>query len=351
MSDERLAGRKNKIEMKKILGVFSCFLFVCLLVGCYSKPANGHEATMLPNSQLDSLTPSQIDSISFQSKHHFTNNYNFIVNSDSLMLLNQQPEEMMSDLAVDTFAVYKNENVVVADIRIIPNDTIDSVWIQLAKDQETFGWIHETDMLPKVVPDDPISQFISIFSDIHLLIFLIFTILILSIYLIRKLGKENVPIVHFNDIDTFYPTLLCIVVASSATLYASLQLFAPEMWRHFYYHPTLNPFSVPLLLSVFLISVWAIIIIGIATIDDVRRHLSFGEAILYLGGMFVVCAINYVLFSLSTLYYFGYPLLIVYIVFAIIRFLKYSYVPFVCGNCGAKLHKKGRCPHCGTMNN
>ena len=222
------------IIMRKLLGIVLCIMFVFVIAGCYSRPTNEHEASVLSAEQIDSLSRYQNDSLSFQSKHHYTFNYNFVVNSDSILLLSQQPEEMISEMMVDSFAVYKHDNVVVADIRIIPSDTIDSVWIQLAKDQDTFGWIHETDMLPNVVPDDPISQFISIFSDIHLLIFLIFTILILSIYLIRKLGKENVPIVHFNDIDTFYPTLLCIIVAMSAALYASVQLFAPDMWRQFY---------------------------------------------------------------------------------------------------------------------
>lgn len=346
MSGQMKIGRR----MRKLLGVFLLMINVCLLAGCFSKPANEHESTILTNAQLDSLTEHQLDSLSFQSKHHFTTNYNFIINSDSIILLTQQPEEMMSNLMVDSFAVYKNDNVVVADIRIMPSDTIDSVWIQLAKDQETFGWIHETEMLTKVVPDDPISQFISAFSDIHLLIFLIFTIFILSIYFIRKLRKENVPIVHFNDIDTFYPTLLCIVVALSATLYATLQLFAPDMWRHFYYHPTLNPFSVPLLLSIFLLSVWAIIIVLIATVDDVRHHLTFGDAFLYLGGVGTMCAINYVVFSLTTLYYVGYPLLLVYSLLAIYRFWRHSYTSYVCGNCGAKMRHKGRCTNCGVMN-
>lgn len=329
--------------MRTIVRISYCLLIVFLLAGCYSKPANNHAASV-------ELSEQQIDSLSFQSRHHYTNNYNFVVKADSLVLLSQQPEEMMSDLMVDTFAVKKHDHVVVADIRIIPTDPVDSVWIQLAKDQETFGWVHETDMLPKVAPDDPISQFINIFSDIHLLIFLIFTLVIVSIYIIRKLGREKVPLVHFSDIDTFYPTLLCIVVAAAATFYASLQMFEPEMWQHFYYHPTLNPFSVPLLLSIFLSSVWAIIIIGIAAVDDIFRHLPVGEAVLYMGGVGMVCAINYVVFSLSTLYYFGYPLLVVYFIFAIRQFLKHSYKPYICGKCGRQLRRKGRCPHCGTMN-
>jgi hypothetical protein len=110
-----------------------------------------------------------------------------------------------------------------------------------------------------------------------------------------------------------------LLIASSAVLYSSIQLFAPETWRHFYYHPSLNPYALPWFLGLFVMSVWAIVIVAIATIDDVRHHLPMGEAILYLGGLAAVCAVDYVIFSITTLYYIGYPLLIAYFVFALYR--------------------------------
>jgi hypothetical protein len=113
---------------------------------------------------------------------------------------------------------------------------------------------------------------------------------------LRRIYRHNAHIVHFNDIDSFYPTLLCLIVASSATLYASIQTFNPELWKHFYFHPTLNPFSVPLALGVFLSSVWAMLIVGLAAVDDVRHQLPFGDAVLYLGGLAAVCAVNYIVF-------------------------------------------------------
>ena len=60
-----------------------------------------------------------------------------------------------------------------ADIRILPIDKQDSVWVQIATEDYSFGWIHESRLLKQVDPADPISQFISTFSNIHLLIFLI----------------------------------------------------------------------------------------------------------------------------------------------------------------------------------
>lgn len=319
------------------------FLLVLLCSSCY------HQNTKNINENLlDSV--GQNDSSHFKATHHYSSNYNFVVKADSLVLSKQQPEETLSHLQEDSLIVYKNDHLVVADIRIMSADSIDSVWVQVARDQQTFGWIHESKLLPNVVPDDPISLFISTFSDIHLLVFLVIIVLISVYYIMRKLLSASLPIVHLRDINSIYPTLLVLLVATSATFYASIQLFAPQVWHHFYFHPTLNPFSVPLPLNLFLLSVWAILLIGLAAIDDVRHLLPLGDAVLYLCGLAAVCAVNYIIFSISTLYYIGYPLLIVYVYWAIKRYIKMPRIKFVCGNCGMPLEKSRRCKHCGALN-
>lgn len=319
------------------------FLLVLLCSSCY------HQNTKNINENLlDSV--GQNDSSHFKATHHYSSNYNFVVKADSLVLSKQQPEETLSHLQEDSLIVYKNDHLVVADIRIMSADSIDSVWVQVARDQQTFGWIHESKLLPNVVPDDPISLFISTFSDIHLLVFLVIIVLISVYYIMRKLLSASLPIVHLRDINSIYPTLLVLLVATSATFYASIQLFAPQVWHHFYFHPTLNPFSVPLPLNLFLLSVWAILLIGLAAIDDVRHLLPLGDAVLYLCGLAAVCAVNYIIFSISTLYYIGYPLLIVYVYWAIKRYVKMPRITFVCGNCGMPLEKSRRCKHCGALN-
>ena len=334
--------QSNK-KIFRCVPAMSLVLAVLLLSACYHRKA-AQSAALIQYSER------QLDSLSFQSTHHYTNNYNFIVKSDSLVLLKQLPEEMISGLPTDTLVLRRHEHVVVADIRMIPAADTDSVWVQLASDQHTFGWIQETEMLPRVVPDDPISQFISTFSDVHLLIFLVVISIIAVTYWISKLLKQRARIVHFRDIHSFYPTLLCLLVAASAALYASIQMFAPEVWRHFYYHPTLNPFGVPAILAVFLMSVWAMLIVGIATVDDVLRQLPFGEAVQYLSGLLAVCAANYIVYGISTLYYIGYVLLALYFLFAIYRYVTFNRARYVCGHCGATLLQKGRCPHCGALN-
>ena len=312
-------------------------LWVFLLTACYN------HGPLTPDAW--DLTEKQLDSISFFTTHHYTQNYNFVVNANSLPL-SDQPGEM----AFDTLYVEEGERLVVADIQTIPTDSVDSVWVKVARDQMTQGWIRESEMLEGVSPDDPISQFIDFFSNTHLLIFLAFLVIVVVAYGLYRLNRHAAYIVHFNDIDSFYPTLLCLLVAASATLYASIQMFGAETWRHFYYHPSLNPFALPFHLGLFVASVWAIIIVAVAALDDVFRHLSGADAVLYLGGLAGVCAVDYVVFSVSTLYYIGYLLLIAYIVYAVYRYTRFTHSRYICGHCGAQLREKGTCPHCGTVN-
>ena len=360
-------------QRSSIVGGLLLLLLSFLLTGCYHKktPSSFSLADSIQEAQItrrlesgdDSImkqddknkiewsdSRSKVDSLAFRVKHHYSQGFNFIVTADSLMLLRQQPEEAVNKMKTDSFAVKEGKEIAVADIRILPNDKQDSVWVQIATEDFAFGWIHESRLLKQVDPADPISEFISTFSNIHLLIFLIVISIMGVGYLARKILKKNAHIVHFNDISSIYPTLLAVVVALSAAFYASIQLFAPETWREFYFHPSLNPFSQPLLLNIFLVLVWAMLIIAIATIDDVRRLLKSGETLLYLSGLGAVCAVNYIVFSVLTLYYIGYPLLIAYIYYAFRVYLRKTSETYYCGNCGMRLHRKGRCPHCGAVN-
>ena len=317
----QLSSRRMR---KWLIGLSFIIYHLLFSVACYNR------GPITPDAW--NLTEQQLDSISFYTTHHYTQNYNFIVTGDSLVVVAQQPEAMAVPEVVsieiesigqekqkDSITLRKNERIVVADIMTVPSDTIDSVWVKVARDQLTFGWIHENELLARVSPDDPISQFIDLFSNVHLLVFMAFCVVIVAAYGVRRLMRRGAKIVHFNDIPSFYPTTLCLLVASSAVLYSSIQIFGPESWRHFYYHPSLNPFGLPLHLGLFVSSVWAIIIVAIATVEDVSKHLPLGSAVLYLGGLIAVCAVDYVVFSITTLYYIGYPLLIAYFIFALRR--------------------------------
>ena len=336
----------KRCQMNVLMRWILLVIIIPLFASCYKQAS--------PTPDAWSLTERQQDSISFYSTHHYTQNFNFLVKGDSLVLLPQRGDEMVDggnySAFEDTIVVKPGSRVVVADIAFLPNDTVDSVWVKLAYDQNTQGWIQESKMLPNVKPDDPISWFIDTFSDSHLLLFLALVVVVLAAYGLLLIKRRKAMIVHWNDIDSPFPMMLVLLVSTAAVVYASIQLFDPEAWRHYYYHPSLNPFSLPPKLSLFMTLVWAILIVSLAALDDIIHRFAFGEAVVYTMGLCAVCAVDYVVFSISTLYYVGYPLLIAYFAYAVYLRMK-AHVPGLrCGNCGQPLAHTGVCPHCGAEN-
>lgn len=328
---------------KRWLPAAIAVLMLCCMPGCYHEK-NGNKPDYAHKNIVDSVNKGG-------DERFYSRNFNFIVKHDSIPIIMQQPEETLNGLLTDTMFLHKSDRIVVADIRILQNDKTDSVWVQVARDQNSIGWIHENLLLKNVVPDDPISQFISTFSDTHLLIFLVIIGIIGISYLLRIILKKRALIVHFNDIGSVYPTLLSIMVAAAATFYSSIQLFAPDKWQHFYFHPSLNPFAQPPVLGIFIASVWAMLILALATFDDVKNQLPLPQAAMYLCGTGAICAANYIIFSIATLYYVGYALLVLYIAYAAYRYLSVaSAYKYICGNCGRKLKHRGICPYCGVNN-
>ena len=72
---------------------------------------------------------------------------------------------------MDTVPLLRGDEVVVAEFDVHPQDSVDSVWVKVARDQETIGWIQEHRLLDNIVPVDPISRFIHFFSNAHTLPF------------------------------------------------------------------------------------------------------------------------------------------------------------------------------------
>lgn len=277
--------------------------------------------------------------------------YNFLVTADSLLLCTNMPRHVESQQKnSDTLVVRCGAPLVVAQLEIIPEDSVDSVWIKVATNQWTQGWLHESQLLPGVVPDDPISQFINLFSDLHLLLVLGLSFIALSGWLLRSFRSRRFPMVHVDDIASPYPLLLCLTLSSSSVLFASMRHFVPEIWEHFYFHPTLNPFGLSPMLALFLSSVWLMLLFFGAALLDIRRNLNLTEAILYTLSLVAVLGLLHIVFSLLTPYYLGYPLLLVYFFMAIRQYILRHRAHYICGRCGASMHSLGRCPRCYTDN-
>lgn len=297
----------------------------------------------------DSLALMQ-DSVNVDENYLFSVNDNFVVVADSLNLEADSLERNALMGRIDTLnRVLRGDLVVVADFAINPKDSVDSVWVKVARDQYTIGWVRESELKMAVVPDDPISQFIHYFSNFNRVVFLLLTVLAVLAYVYRLARRKSLPFVHFNDIDSPYPTLLCLAVSGAAVFYGSIQHFAPDTWVHFYYYPTLNPFILPTGMACFITCVWAVILLFVAVLDEAFRKLPFVESIYYLTSLWCVCMLCYVFFSLSTPFYIGYFCFVLYVVFAVISYVRMRH--YHCGSCGAVLPSADCvCPKCGARN-
>ena len=84
--------------------VFSLLAMIMLLTACY------HRGQQTPDAW--DLTRQQYDSISFSTTHHYTQNYNFVVNADHLPLADN-----VADQAFDTLYVVRGEReILIPDV-------------------------------------------------------------------------------------------------------------------------------------------------------------------------------------------------------------------------------------------
>lgn len=246
--------------------------------------------------------------------------------------------------------LHKGDRVVVAELNVHATDSVDSIWVKVAHSQEVQGWIRQSELVQNFVPSDSISQFIHFFSDTHASYFVIVFFVFVGVWLFRVFRKKQLQLVYFNDIDSVYPLFLCLLMAFSATLYESMQVFVPETWQYYYFNPTLSPFNVPVILSVFLLSIWVFIIVFLAVLDDLFRQLTPSAAVFYLLGLMSCCIFCYFFFILTTHFYVGYLFLAVFTGICFQRMRRSMGYRYRCGNCGRKIKEKGECPYCGAIN-
>ena len=288
------------------------------------------------------LTPAQADSLEFRLLHHYTNNFNFVVKADSLVLIPREDE------LYDTCKVFKDDHIAVADIR-----ESDTIWIKVARDQFTMGWIPEEELLQGGVPDDSISQVIdslTVSRYIWMSVLVVLGIIGFIGFILKRRGLHQMQIFRFDEMDSFYPTLFLILVASLACLYASIQKFTPEFWQEYYFHPTLNPLILPDVMAVLVTLMWIVIIAFIAMLIEVYHHFNFFQGLTYVLEMIGLAMVSYLIISWTTSIYIGYGLLVLYIVVLLWIYSKYIRCRYICGFCGRSIRQKGTCPHCGNNN-
>ncbi len=297
-----------------------------------------------PTLDEEAMEEHTCDSLRFLYERHYTLDTNLELKTDSVFIACFPLKECYNVL-------YKGDRVVVAEFATHPEDSVETIWVKLAHSQEIQGWIEEGEMLRAFAPTDPISQVIYQFKQTHLSLFIFILALFIAAGLFRAVRRKQLPMLFFNDIDSLYPLFLCLLTAFCATIYESMQLFVPETWLHFYFNPTLSPFKVPLLLSLFLTGFWLFVVILLATIEESFHQLTPSTALFYLLGIASCCIFCYFFFLLTTRIYIGYLFLMLFIgYFGKKVYTSLSVSHYRCGRCGQRIATKGRCPHCGAIN-
>ncbi|MDR3795990.1 hypothetical protein [Phocaeicola sp.] len=268
-------------------------------------------------------------------------NSNFRVTADTLWL-HQLP-------LLDSIPVREGDELVVAEITARKEMEGDSVWVKVARDQETIGWVPERQLLSHIVPVDPISRCIHLFSNSHALPFFLVLAVFFLCFVYRALRRKQIKLIWLNDIDSVFPITLSWLMAAAATLYNSMQHFVPETWERYYYDPSLNPFDLPFVLGLFVLSVFLILLLGVALLDDLFHQTTMEVAFFYLLGLASCCIFLYIFFTYLWVY-LAYVAFIAYSVWCVRRLRKANSYPYACGACGAKMRSKGICPHCGALN-
>ena len=258
---------------------------------------HAQQPVVLDSDTLLELTHQQADSLSFRFMHHYTINFNFLIVVDSMALV---PHE--TDI-IDTCYVYKDDVVVVADIRY---SNQGDVWIKLFCDQMTMGWVKETELLKCAIPNDRISEALFWLSGSRgvwmslLLLLGIFGFF----FMMKRKRKIHVFQKQTPRIVTLYSVMLVMLVIVLATLYAGIQTFAPEYWQEYYFHPTLNPLMLPNIMALLVLSVWLVVIVFIALIFVIYDYFFFAEGVYYLLETTGICMLAYLMISWMILFIF-----------------------------------------------
>ncbi len=349
-------------------------------------------ATKIDSVYISQLTNDQIDSLEFRLTHHYTVNDNFKVLADSIKLVPRENEQS------DTAYVYRNEMLAVvkvkrnfvsqddslelsqADVNLMksieeasheldkstapppPTDLVaqtpkdssqtatDTVWVKVASEHETMGWITESALLKHTVPNDSISELLRSLTNTRLLWMGGLLLLgILGVYIHRWYNKKNLRMVKLNEMDSLYPFLFIILIAMLACLYASIQNFTPEYWQEYYFHPTLNPFLLPPVMAILVILVWLIIIVFIALLMETYNHFTFARGVAYFLEIMGASMFVYLFISWTTRIYIGYLLFIILAWFLWVLYNGYVKYKYQCPKCGEKVRSKGKCPNCGAI--
>lgn len=307
-----------------------------------------------PNIEEKQKLHRQIDSLEFRLTHHYSIGFNFVVTTNHITLAHSAEEGGDSCLA------FKDDQLVVLDIHtpktghashfIVPPSSKDSIWVKVGKENNEQGWISESDLLAQTIPDDSLSSIIDFLGTTRFIWIALFLALgLLGAFLHHKINTLHIPMVKMVDMDSFYPFLMIILSGILACYYTFILKYYPEYWDEYYFHPTLNPFILPVPMSILIVVVWLIIITFIALLIEIYHHFHFIRGVIYLLEIIGASVFTYIVIEWTAKFYIGYLLFLVLTWFLVMIYKDYVRCKYQCPVCGTELKEKGKCPGCGTI--
>lgn len=296
---------------------FILSLLFIILACCNSNAQNPFVSDSDSVSILD-ITPMQKDSLIFRLKHHYSENFNFLVKADSIMLI---PRE--GDIIQDTCWVHKDNVIAVAEIKILQDNPVDSVWVKVASAQNTMGWLPEKELLSKTIPNDQISELIYILTNSRIFWMSAFIIFGIFAYLFHRGESRRLYLLKFDEMRSIYPFLFVALVSTLSIIYSSIQCYVPEYWQEYYFHPVLSPIGLPFIMAVLVSLAWLVVVIFFAVVDEVYHHYYFAAGIAYIFELLGIAMFAYLVISWTTSIYVGYSLH-----FAVLIILGWTYFKF-----------------------
>lgn len=286
----------------------------------------------------------RVDSLAFRLAHHYTLGDNFRVRADSMMLA-----PLDAEVGADTCYVPDDALVAVADLLDLA-DSVGGTRVKLVDALGRTGWTTEAEMLRQVVPDTPVSRFIDCLTRWRGVWMTVLVAMGIVGWTLWRTLRHRLRLVRYDALDSVCPPLLLFFVSLTAVLYAAVQMYVPEFWQEYYFHPTLNPLLLPMPMSLLLWSVWASLLLSIAVVIEVYQHFFFVQGMVYLLSVAGLSMALYLLITLTAPIYIGYVLFVLVTVQAVRIYLRRIRRPLRCGRCGRPLRHTGKCPWCGAEN-
>jgi hypothetical protein len=344
------------MQLRKSLSSLLPLLFVCwmtvLLSACHYRQTE--DAWM-------ATTEADVDSVDFRTTHHYWVGYNFVA-VDTLTLY-QRPPFVPSLLATSDslLAVGEGNMLLVEEIQRDTTDSVAAYWLKVTamadagtavtvwREKPVTGWVRETTLLAAARPATPISSVIHFLGSdafkisLGVVGVLLFFLLLLVCYR-RRASRRSL---WKGERVGGYTLLLALVLSGSIVLHRCIWHYVPETWIEYYYYPSLNPLSSqqPPIISLFVVSVWVLIVLALAVLDEWWRK-PFVVMLSYAAGYIVIFAVFAVICPFALLpvvlpaFYIGGGYLLLW------RHRR----RYRCGQCHQPIRTLGKCPHCGAIN-